>query len=81
MTGVQTCALPISTVRRASRVLSPRERTVAGLLVQGKTLKAVAEELGVSRSTVSTLCERIYRKLGVSRRAQLAMRLHALAGG
>ena len=67
--------------RRASRVLSPRERTVAGLLVQGKTLKAVAEELGVSRSTVSTLCERIYRKLGVSRRAQLAMRLHALAGG
>ena len=63
---------------RASRLLSPRERSVAALLVRGHTLKSVAKELGISQSTVSTLCERIYRKLGIKRRAQLAMRLHAL---
>jgi DNA-binding CsgD family transcriptional regulator len=66
---------------RASRLLSPRERAVAALLVQGHTLKSVAKELGVSQSTVSTLCERIYRKLGIKRRAQLAMRLDALGEG
>ena len=38
---------------RASRLLSPRERAVAALLVQGHTLKSVAKELGISRHTVS----------------------------
>jgi DNA-binding CsgD family transcriptional regulator len=64
--------------QRASRLLSPRERAVARLLVKGATMKAAASELGVSPSTVSTLCERIYRKLGITRRAQLAVRMHAL---
>ena len=67
--------------RRATRLLSPRERTVARMLSQGKTRRAVAEELGIAQSTVSTLCERIYRKLGISRRAQLAIRLHAIGEG
>jgi DNA-binding CsgD family transcriptional regulator len=30
---------------------------------------------------VSTLCERIYRKLGIRKRAQLAVRLHAIGEG
>ncbi len=67
--------------KRASRLLSPRERTVAELLVRGRTVKAVAAELGVSPSTVNTLCERLYRKLGITKRAQLAMKLHALGDG
>jgi len=67
--------------KRASRVLSPRERTVAELLVRGRTIKAVATELGVSPSTVNTLCERMYRKLGITKRAQLAVKLHALGDG
>jgi DNA-binding CsgD family transcriptional regulator len=67
--------------KRASRLLSPRERTVAELLVRGKTIKSVAGELGVSPSTVNTLCERLYRKLGITKRAQLAMKLHALGDG
>jgi DNA-binding CsgD family transcriptional regulator len=64
-----------------ARVLSPRERAVAQLLVKGRTIKDAAAELGVSRSTAATLCERIYRKLGVTRRAQLAIRMHALGEG
>lgn len=73
--------LEASQRKRAGRVLSPRERAVSRLLVQGHTLKSVAAELGVSPSTVSTLCERIYRKLGIRKRAQLAVRLHALGEG
>lgn len=64
-----------------ARLLSPREREVAQRLVRGDTGPEIAKALGVSRSTVSTLCERIYRKLGITRRAQLAVRLHALGEG
>jgi DNA-binding CsgD family transcriptional regulator len=67
--------------KRSSRLLSPRERTVANMLARGSTINAVANELGVSSSTVSTLCERIYRKLGVKRRAELVVKLHALGEG
>jgi DNA-binding CsgD family transcriptional regulator len=64
--------------RSTSSLLSPREVEVARKLVAGDTVPKIAESLGVSRSTVSTLNERIYRKLGITRRAQLAMRLHEL---
>ena len=66
---------------RAVRLLSPRERTVAQRLCAGGTLASVARELGVSPKTVSTLCQRTYRKLGITRRAQLAARLYALGKG
>ena len=64
--------------RSTSSLLSPREVEVARKLVAGDTVPTIAESLGVSRSTISTLNERIYRKLGITRRAQLAMRLHEL---
>lgn len=64
--------------RRSTSVLSPRERSVARLLVHGRTMAEVAVELGVSNSTISTLAQRIYKKLGITRRAQLALRMHAL---
>jgi DNA-binding CsgD family transcriptional regulator len=64
--------------RAPSRLLSPRELEVAQRLVRGETGPEIAKALGVSRSTVSTLCERLYRKLGITRRAQLAVRMHAL---
>lgn len=67
--------------RAASRLLSPREREVAQRLVRGQTGPEIGKALGISRSTVSTLCERIYRKLGITRRAQLAVRMHALGEG
>ena len=66
---------------RAVRLLSPRERAVAQRLCAGGTLASVARELGVSPKTVSTLCQRTYRKLGITRRAQLAARLYALGKG
>ena len=44
--------------------LAPREREVALLLTDGRTRQEVATALGLSRSTVQSLIERIYWKLG-----------------
>jgi DNA-binding NarL/FixJ family response regulator len=51
--------------------LSPRELEIATSLADGRTKKEIAERLGVSFSTVNTITSRIYRKLGVTRRASL----------
>lgn len=55
----------------ALRDLSTREREVAVALGGGSTKREIAEKLGVKFSTINTLVTRIYRKLGVTRRAQL----------
>ena len=52
--------------------LTPQERSVAELVVAGKTNREVAGELIVSVKTVEVHLTRIYNKLGVSSRAQLA---------
>ena len=57
--------------RPALRDLSTREREVAEALGGGSTKREIAEKLGIKFSTVNTLVTRIYRKLGVTRRAQL----------
>ncbi|HMM05419.1 MAG TPA: helix-turn-helix transcriptional regulator [Clostridiales bacterium] len=51
--------------------LSPREKQVALLLLQGMTLRQVAPELGLTVSTVSTYSKNIYKKLGINSRAEL----------
>ena len=57
--------------RPALRDLSTREREVAEALGAGSTKREIAEKLGVKFSTINTLVTRIYRKLSVTRRAQL----------
>lgn len=52
--------------------LSPREREVAGLFASGMTNKQVARALGTSPSTVRNQVMRIYEKLGISSKAELA---------
>lgn len=55
--------------------LSPREVEVArGVLLDEKEF-AIALNLGISVHTVHTHLERMYRKLGVSSRLQLAVEL------
>lgn len=60
--------------------LSPREREIAIALVSGFTQREIASRLGRSPHTVSTLTRRIYRKLGVRRRAELVNRLRMKDG-
>jgi DNA-binding CsgD family transcriptional regulator len=55
--------------------LTPREREVALLAAARLPSKRIAAELGVTRRTVDNLLARAYRKLGVSSRSDLEVRL------
>jgi putative nucleotidyltransferase with HDIG domain len=54
--------------------LSARETTVLRILAQGKVYKVIAEELGLSPSTVRSHLHKAYDKLGVPDRAQAVLR-------
>ena len=58
--------------------LTPREREVLAKLAQGMTLADIARELNLSRHTVSDHVKNIYRKLGISSRAQAALRARSM---
>ncbi len=60
--------------RRAGR-LSTREQQVASLAALGRSSKLIAYELGIAYATVRVLMARACAKLGVSSRAELALRL------
>lgn len=56
--------------RKRVELLTPREREVYHLLLQGYTLKESAKLLSLKYSTVNTHMTGIYRKLEVSSRAE-----------
>ena len=59
--------------RRAERTeLSPREREIAALVAGGRSNKQVAAALYLSEKTIENALTRVYAKLGVRTRAQLA---------
>jgi DNA-binding CsgD family transcriptional regulator len=57
---------------RSTAVLSSRERDVAQLAAGGLTSRAIAERLALSARTVDNHLGRVYTKLGVASRAELA---------
>lgn len=50
--------------------LSPRELDVLGLIVRGRSNDELGDELFITINTVKTLIRSIYRKIGVTTRAQ-----------
>jgi DNA-binding CsgD family transcriptional regulator len=50
--------------------LTPREREVLQLLADGYTPAEISQRLFISRRTVGTHVENLFRKLGVRSRAQ-----------
>jgi DNA-binding CsgD family transcriptional regulator len=54
------------------RALSRREEQVAEALAGGLTRTELAQALGITTNTVGTLLKRVYAKLGVHHRAELA---------
>jgi DNA-binding NarL/FixJ family response regulator len=54
--------------------LSLREREVMKLIIAGHTGRAIADRLGITKSSVDTYRARIFQKLGVSDRAELVAR-------
>jgi DNA-binding CsgD family transcriptional regulator len=71
----------VSTNARRKARLSPREREVGIALARGLTAEETASKLGIKRSTVATMTKRIYKKLGVHRRAELVSKLEDAIGG
>jgi DNA-binding NarL/FixJ family response regulator len=55
--------------------LSAAELRIAQLIRQGRSNKTIALELGISRRTVETHATRVFRKLNVESRLQLAVAL------
>jgi DNA-binding CsgD family transcriptional regulator len=55
-----------------SVTLSQREREVVLLAVEGLTTEEMARSLQISPSTIKAHLLKIYRKLGIKRRVQLA---------
>lgn len=55
-------------------LLTPRERDLFLLLLEGYTLKESAEQLSVKYSTANTHMTGIYKKLNVNSRAELIIR-------
>lgn len=53
-------------------VLTPSERRVAALLAEGHTYKEAASQLGIAVSTITNHANRIYEKLNIRNKAQLA---------
>jgi two-component system, NarL family, nitrate/nitrite response regulator NarL len=55
------------------RALTPRERAISGLVALGKRNRNIADELGISEGTVKIHLHRVYEKLGVTNRTELAV--------
>ena len=65
------CAMKKSSTPAALDVLSPRERQVLKLVVEGKTSKEIAAIVGVKPSSIDTYRSRIMAKLEVTDLASL----------
>ncbi|MCF4968470.1 LuxR C-terminal-related transcriptional regulator [Nostoc sp. CMAA1605] len=55
--------------------LTPRETQIAGLVAQGLTNAEIAAQLWISQNTVKQTLKRMFRKLGVSARAEMVAKL------
>jgi DNA-binding NarL/FixJ family response regulator len=64
---------PLDSDGEGGVVLTPRERQVAELIAQGLTNKAIAKALVLSPRTVDGHLERLFAKLDVGTRAQVAV--------
>jgi DNA-binding NarL/FixJ family response regulator len=62
-----------------SALLGMRERQLVGLVVEGCSTEEIANRLAIRPQTVKNRLSRIYAKLGVSTRVQLAV--YALRNG
>jgi two-component system nitrate/nitrite response regulator NarL len=56
--------------------LTPRQRQIASLIAEGLSNKQIARSLSIERATVKNHVHAILIKLGITRRDQVAARLH-----
>lgn len=53
--------------------LTPRERSIAKLVSEGRRNKEIAAEFGITEGTVKVSLHRMYERLGISNRTELAI--------
>jgi len=63
--------LSVPEKKKLVKTLTSREKDTYLLLIEGYTLKEIAEQLSVSYSTANTHQANIYRKLGVNTKAEI----------
>jgi DNA-binding CsgD family transcriptional regulator len=63
-----------------SLLLTPQELQVAILVAEGRRNREIAEMLFLSLRTIESHLSRVFRKLGVDSRTQLAVRMNGAAG-
>jgi DNA-binding NarL/FixJ family response regulator len=78
--GAKLSEAPASDTERSADAegaapLSLREREVMQRIIAGHTSRAIADQLGITKSSVDTYRARIFQKLGVSDRAELVARV------
>ena len=80
---VQRCLLERQRRETRSRVnrLTPREREVMSGLMNGKTAKGIATELGITQKTALRHRARVLQKLGVKSETELVRRFFRLFAG
>jgi DNA-binding NarL/FixJ family response regulator len=61
--------------------LTKKEKEVVSLICHGYRNKEIAQKLDISEQTVKSHCNRIYKKMGVTDRLQLALYTHRLWPG
>jgi PAS domain S-box-containing protein len=65
----------LSAKRKVSAALTPREREIAALLIEGLTSKRVGQRLAISPRTVDVYRARLMRKYGASTTPELVNKL------
>jgi DNA-binding NarL/FixJ family response regulator len=78
MSSEEAIEYALETEKPASRtadILTPREREIATLVARGITNRQIAREFSISERTVATHIGRVFKKLGISSRNQVAARL------
>ena len=65
----------LSSKRKASAELSPREREIAALLVEGKTSKLIGKQIGLSPRTVEMHRANLMKKFAAATSSELVHRL------
>lgn len=69
----------LSDKRMVNTELTPREREIATLLIDGKTSKLIARQIGLSPRTVEMHRSRLMRKFSAANSSELVYRLQSAA--
>jgi DNA-binding CsgD family transcriptional regulator len=68
------------TVEMASIGITPREKQVLDLIIDGNANRAIATSMGISLDTVKSHLSHLFKKAGCDSRLQLAMKFHQFQG-